>query len=420
MDGSANADQTRQPGKKLWYRIVAAVLAVLMLLSLFILDAVRIKLGRDAKTETEKESAEVLAENADYMDASTMQRVSQWMESIFRSPETFEDYYRIATVLIAQGEYERAQSSMDAAIRLYDGGDQAVLDELYMKQGSLHAMNGAYGEMEKSFAFVSEGSAYEPQKLLLIAQAAIERNDSAKAVINLERYLEHQPNDTKIWSVLAQLYMASGAYGLAAGAYDRVIDAVGDTGGELHYLRGTCYMEAQMYAAALDDFLAAEQSGYPDVSLCDAQIALCSFLNGKYEDCLTYGEKALAAPSDAVSQTDLYYFMGLASLTLGDYEASRANFCKALALDDTRQDVGYYLAVSLMALEKYDEAIERFTALIGNEYSLSLCYYNRALCYISKRSNLLAKADLERVVEMNEDAELTKTAQSVLDSIVSE
>ena len=67
-----------------------------------------------------------------------------------------------------------------------------------------------------------------------------------------------------------------------------------------------------------------------------------------------------------------------------------------------------------MATGANAEAVERFTALIEQGYSLSLCYYNRAVCYVALRKYALAKADLTMVVELGEDEELVATAQELL------
>lgn len=406
--------QEMKPTRKIWIRVVAAVLAVIMLLSLFALDAVRIKLGRDAKTEAEKASVAALAEDSEYLDATTPERLSQWLSSVLRSPTTYEDYYQIATILIAQGEYARALPNIDATIRLYDGGEQAALDELYLKQGSLHAMLGEYDAMEQSFTHISATSARMPQARLLIAQAAIERNDAEKAVENLSAYLAGNPSDADMWLVLGQLQIARGEYADAVDAYGQAIALSEDADGSLRFVRGSCYMEIQEYPLALADFTEARNRGYADASLCDAQTALCSFLCGKYDDCILYGERALTAPSGAVSQADLNYFMGLAALSTQDYASALAYFERSVAVDATRQDSAYYATVCLMATGANAEAVERFTALIEQGYSLSLCYYNRAVCYVALRKYALAKADLTMVVELGEDEELVATAQELL------
>lgn len=401
----------------LWIRVLACVLAFIMLFSLFALNAVRIKLGHDAKTEAEKTGASALAENSEYLDASTPERLSQWLSTVLSSPETYEDYYQIASILIAQGEYARALPNIDASIRLYGGSEQPVIDELYMKQGSLHAMLGEYDAMELSFTHVSEDSSYHAQKLLLIAQAAIERGDAKKGVEYLTQYLSANPEDIDMHLALGQLYILETDYENAAKTFGHAIDQSADEGGSLHFLRGSCYMEQREFTLALNDFNDARTLGYPDAALCDAQCSLCSFLCAKYEDCIAYGEKALAGASEMVSKPDLYYYIGVAEMTLGNYEAALDSFTNSVALDAMRQDADYYATVCLLALDRQDEAIDRFTALIESGYSLSLCYYNRAACYLAKRQYALAKADLEKVVEINEDEELIAAAKALLQKL---
>lgn len=411
---AAKATPERRPTRRIWFRILACALAVVMLLSLFMLDAVRIKLGRDAETKTEMAGAEALAENSEYLDASTPERMAQWLRSVLSSPETFEDYYQIAMILIAQGEYARALPNIDASILRYTGNEQSVIDELYMKQGSLHAMLGEYEAMEQSFMHVSEESGYHAQKLLLISQAAIERNDVHKAIAYLERYLALRPEDTDMLLALGQLCVATEDYERAAAAYGDAIALGADTGGSLHFLRGSCHMEIQEYALALSDFLAARAAGYQDMALCLAQCALCSFLCGEYENCLLYGEEALMGTSELVSRPDLCYYMGLAAMALERYDAALGLFGQAAAQESSRQDATYYEAICLMALDRQEEAVERFTALIEEGYSPSLCHYNRAASYIAMRAYALAKADLEKVVALNDDEELTATARELL------
>lgn len=411
------APRENTPKRRLWLRILACVLAAMMLLSLFLLDAVRIKLRMDAKTDVTSAAADTLAEDSAYMEASTPERLSQWLQSALSRPDSFEDYYQIATILIAQGEYKRALTNIQESIRLYTAGDQAVIDELYMKQGGLHAMLGEYAAMEESFLHVSEDSGYHAQVLLLIAQAAIESGDTTKAIRYMEEYLKNDPDNLDMLVSLGQLYVMAEDYESAANTYGRAMESFEDASGTLPFLRGSCYLEIQEYALALEDFKAAFALGYADQSLCAAQCSLCSFLCGEYEACVTFGRRALEEPSAEVSESDLKHYMGLAAMTLGDYETAKEYFLSSAALDETRLDSAYYGTVCIMALGGIDEAIERFTALIDQGYGLELCRYNRAVCYIQKRQYAQAKADLEQVLKITEDEELAATATELLEQL---
>ncbi len=400
--------------KRMWLRILAVILAAVMLLSLFVLDAVRIKLRRDATTATTSAAADALAEDSEYINASTSERLSEWLSTVLSSPESFEDYYQIATILIAQGEYRRALVNINESIRLYDGSERTIWDELYMKQGGLYAMLGEYAAMEESFTHVTAESDYYPQALLLIAQAAIETGETDKAIQNLEAYVGYMPAATDMLLALGQLYVVKEEYESAADAYGRAMEGYDDAGGTLHFLRGSCYMEIQEYALAYSDFQEALARGYEDASLCAAQCSLCSFLCGEYALCLEYGEDALEQPSAEVSLPDLKYYMGISAMTLEEYETAADYLTAVTELDETRHDAAYYIAVCSMALGDYRGAIERLTALIEQGYDLTYCYYNRAVCYIERGSYGLARGDLKMVVELNENEELVTTAKELL------
>ena len=70
-----------------------------------------------------------------------------------------------------------------------------------------------------------------------------------------------------------------------------------------------------------------------------------------------------------------------------------------------------------MAREQDDEAIAYFTASINKKESMTACLYDRGICYLRNAKYEEARADLEQVVEKNDDKELTKQAKELIDAL---
>lgn len=407
-------------GFPIWLRALAVVVAAVMALSLVAVDAVRVKLRADATTATTRQAVEALSESTDYVNESTSQRLSDWVNSIIRSPDSLEDYYQIASILIAQGEYARALVNIKSCLRLADGQDTAVLDELYMKKGCLEAMLGTYDDMRESFSHLSAESPYRSDALMIEAQAAVEEDDAQGAIKALEGYGALHPDETAVADLLGQLYLAVGDFerGLEA-LTDQIARTDGAARADAYMSRGSCYMGLARYEEALADFASALSDGYADPGMCAGESALACYLLGRYEDAIRLGEQAVSLRSDQVAYGDLYFYMGVSALSLQRFEEGKTYFAAAIKNGATLADARYYEAVCVMATGDYASAIEGFTASIAAGEQLTMSHYNRGVCYLQSASTYaLAKADFEEVVKRNDDAELAASANAMLEQLV--
>jgi len=152
--------------------------------------------------------------------------------------------------------------------------------------------------------------------------------------------------------------------------------------------------------------------------MCVAQSALACYLLGRYEDAITLGEQAVLLGSEQVAFGDLYFYMGVSALTLQRYEDGKTYFGKANELSTSMADCSYYYGVCCLATADYQTAIESFTASIEAGEALTLCYYNRGICYLQDADTYsLALADFGEVVSRGDDAELTESAELLIDQL---
>ena len=111
-----------------WTRAVAAFLAVAMALSLFLTNAVQIKLGSGDQSA----STDVLDETTDYVQKSGASRAGDVLANLVTTPKTLQDYYRNASIQIGQAKYADALASIKSCLALSDGAERSVKDELWL------------------------------------------------------------------------------------------------------------------------------------------------------------------------------------------------------------------------------------------------------------------------------------------------
>ena len=74
----------------------------------------------------------------------------------------------------------------------------------------------------------------------------------------------------------------------------------------------------------------------------------------------------------------------------------------------------YYRGVSLLSLERYEEAVEDFTRSIEQGYLTQFCYYNRGVCYVQLLDYDSALDDMEMTLTSGDEQTLKDAATNIL------
>lgn len=406
-----NADKKNGWVRSWWTRLIAAFLAIAMMCSVFLANAVKIKL----RTEDASASESTLDETTAYVNKDAFARAGEVIAQFFSNPKTLEQYYQNASILIGRAQYEEALECICACISLSDDENEDTINELWLKRGCLETLTQRYDEALDSFTHITTG-AYEAEQLLIQAQIYDAQGDVEKSAQVLETYVQAYPDDSDTRLTLAGVYLNLGEYNAAIGQYDAILES-GDPDGSIHMQRASVYMIAGDYDASIADYLSALDAGYADPSACYAQCALANYLKQDYESVVTYGEQAVSIGSENFSYETLYYYMGLSQFNLGGYSEAAELLSSAIDLGVTMDDVYYYRGVCNMVNGNMEPAIADFTVAIDRnvESLLSNSYFNRGVCAADQKDYALAKSDFEMVIQLESEGELYDSAKAMLD-----
>jgi len=395
-----------------WTRGIAAFLAVAMAGTIFLSNAVQIQLGADGESASEQ----ALSETTDYVKKNPMARAGDVITRFFTNPQTLEQYYQNASVLIGAAKYESALSLICTCISLADGSDIALLDELWLKRGCLETLTKQYDAALESFTHISDG-AYSAELLLIKAQIYDEKGETEQTVSALESYLLINPEDNDTRTTLAGILLEQGSYDAAILQYDAILSNGGGAGGEAYMQRASAKLMAGKYEDSIIDFLSAKDAGYVDPSACCAQCALASYLLEDYASVVSYGEQAIEIGSTNFTYETLYYYMGLAQLNLEAYDKAAELLTKSIDLGVDMVEAHYYRGACYMVNGNMQEAIADFTIMIDQNVTslLSNSYFNRGVCEADLQDYAAAKSDLQKVLELEQQGDLYDSAKTMLD-----
>lgn len=334
--------EKKSPVKHIWRRVIAAAIAVILLLNLLLVNAIRITIKRTDETDTASAATNYLADNTEYVSMSALQRLRTLLRQTEQDrADSFEGHYEAASVAIAKGDNAAALDEINACLAIVTpvyGG----YEDLLMKKGCLLALLGEDERAKNVFSEVLDRNPKNADAMLLQSQLYLQNADIGKAKELLSTFLQLQEGDANQLAVMAQL----------------------------------CYG------------------------------------TGDHEGTLSYGRLSLEkAPSE---DGQLYRAMAYAAMLQNGFAEAREYLTRALELLGEDAEMLYYRGVCSLSFEEYESALSDFTAAIDGGMEEGLVYYNRAVCYLAFEDWEPFRADLERVVELNDDAELKGIAESLL------
>ena len=126
-------------------------------------------------------------------------------------------------------------------------------------------------------------------------------------------------------------------------------------------------------------------------------MAVASLKEEKFQDSISYITELLTTDQYRESG-DLYFYRGVSELTLEEYQKAYDDFQEAM---------------------KYGLTEAEGTGGEGKKESDTMLYYNRGVAALGLNKTEEAVADLQKVVERNDNQELTDAAEELLDMLQS-
>jgi len=441
--------------RRLWMRILAAILAAGLLATAGLVEASRVVFDKArGANEAERNAAGYLADTTEYLGEPLTGRMTEVLYAYLDEPVTYADHYLRMSVSIARGNVSSAADYCAACIRLWQDEEQP-LSELWTKLACLHALLGEYAQAREELdTALSVGQAdADPTMYLLRAQMSAQLGDAQGALGDIASYESLAGEDAALAAIKAPLYEIAGDYESAEAAYTVLLTGAGGEApdpaacanrarvrfllgdyagaradaeaffaadpagvdGTARYIIATCALQEEDYALAAKSFELALAEGYPGPAGVYPSLVYARYMQGDLDGAKRAGEAALQI--EGGESAELLQWMGVIELALGSYGEAADYFSRSAALDDARTDLYYYMGVCFIARNEYDKAVGALTQSIARGESLANSYYNRGVCYAALEDYENAYEDMQSALAASGDAELTASAADLRDKL---
>ena len=440
--------------RKTGSRIIALILAVLLVLNTVVSMRANVLFSVGDYNGTKAEhAAEVTADQTDYLSRGRLGRALTVLRTMLHKPETYEEYEEYASIAIAREKYDEAAEYLNGCIDTFEGKDED-LAVLYLRLGSLYILQENQKEALASINKAIQKDDGLSTAYLLRADLYQTAGEEAKAADDLYTYYGMEPGEPEDLITLASYYEGTQNYQKAQDCYTWGIDAGGDSYPDLYAKRARCEilagdtktaaedleqyfkltdadpdgqyaamlgaarMEAGNYAGALEMFDRAIEDGYANPEILYAQAASCAYAEKEYDTAIENGLKAIEGyEKSGENSAESCYWVGMSYLAEKQYKDAAKYFKKAEKQDASVKDISYYRGICAMAQEENEKAVDLFTKSIEKEESVTASFYDRAICYLRLNRIEEGVADLERVKERNDDKDLMKQAEELMQAI---
>ena len=300
--------------KRLWFRLTAFLLAMIMVFSIWANGAIQIRIQPRSDQDA---AGQYLMDNTDYVQSGDLGRLEEKVQTYF-SPTTLEDYYRLAGTQIGSGEYEAALASVNTCLEMYPGDNEALYMDLLLKRGCLHVLLGQYEEAVTALEQVLLKDPEQADAYLVLAQIYSEIGDYQGLIPVLGEYLKLKPQDGDIRAVLAQMLFQLGEFQLAIAEYEqlRQLESMAESVNEILFLEALAYIQMADYTAAKEMLLTVTDAG------------------------------------EAIAGAD--YYLGVCYLSEEDYDSAEPHFTESLEAGEMVQLSSYSRAVCRLMKKNFD------------------------------------------------------------------
>lgn len=395
-------------------------------------------------------------------EGDPLSRIYSLLQDEIKDPQSYDDYYQLASIAIGKGEYDTALEHLDQCMVLAAEDDDAAKADLWLKKASIFMLKNDDESAQAALSSVLEHDPTSTQALLLRAQMELDRQEYAAAAGDLESYLALVPGDTATRSSLALIYErlerfqdAAACYDaiyaltpeddsarlnalrslFLAGDYEKALDgfdaylaqrkdaATAEDGAAAPvtdellatacFLKAACLMQLARYDEAAGAYGEAILKGY-DEALCLEQMVACQYAAEDFEGVITSGERLLQLEREPVARDALYQRMGVAAMSLEQYDKAVDYLTKSMESGEGLAGNHYYRGVSLLAEKRYQEAIDDFTLSIEEGFLTQYCYYNRGVCYVQLLDYESVLSDMEMTLTSGDEQSLKDAATDIL------
>ena len=382
--------------------------------------------------------------------------LSRIQNSLLKAEEpsmTAEDYVKQAEKEIGEQNYAAALADLESARGMTDPGDGTSLSAMWLQSAAIYFVCGEYDSSQDCTDKALLCDPDSAQAYLLRAQLCLEEDNSSDAVTALESYVSIEPTDLSTKTYLAQLYEETERYDDAAALYEQLsaeepeedthrINAlrcafiIGDyekaqsgfdayladeTKADSEYRGVAAFfsaagaMQLGQYASAVTKFREAADAGY-ETAVCYEQMTACAFEAGEYETVVAIADEVEQKGLQMTDEAAFRQYVGVSLLQLERFEEAVDALTKSVEADASLPESRYYRGVALLMLERCSEAAEDFTASIARGYRSQYSYYNRGVCSIGTENYERAQSDFTAAMN-GSDEELTLAAGDVLRQI---
>ena len=366
---------------------------------------------------------------------------------------TAADYAKRAEEEIGEQNYDAALEDLESARSLTDPEDGTTLGALWLQSAAICYLREEYASSRE---YTDQALLCDPssaQAYLLRAQLCLEEGNALDAVTALETYISMEPTDFSSKIYLAQLYEEAERYADAEALYEQLsseqpeddthrINALrcafllgdyekaqsgfdayladeakadSEYRGLAAFLSAASAMQLGQYASAVAKFREAADAGY-ETAVCYEQMTACAFEAGEYETVVAIADEIAQNGWQMTDEASFRRYVGVSLLQLERFEEAVEALTKSVEADASEPESRYYRGVALLMLERCSEAAEDFTAAIEQNYRTQYSYYNRGVCRIGTENYEGAHSDFTAAMN-GSDAELARTAGDVVQQI---
>lgn len=435
----------KRGGRRLFVRIAAFVVLIVMLGTVALLDATRVLvsvmtydadeiaafLRDDSRDEAflrnniSVSAVNALFESTEYVEQGALSRSLTLLLSVLTPRDSLRYASERLSYHISRGEYAKALMYANEAVSFIEEASTPQQADLWMKKGCLEYLldDEAAAMLSLDKALLLDGTLTDAWYVRM--QLNVVNGRLAQATQDVLRYLAAAPDNLEMRRVLGDLYAAQERYDLALTAYNELLRRSDDE--QAHFMRGICLLQLSAYDEAIRDF-----------SLCiarGAQEAASRYYRGvihlqrnDFEGALNDFDRAIALRDRETASMELHYNRGVSRMALGDMAGAADDFALSAAEGKMPGESAYargvccmelgqytlaaqqfemsraqgvnpgistfYRAQCLMATGAFAAAADEFTACLEAQVEVPLSLYYRASCYVSMGEDDLAISDL--------------------------
>ncbi len=284
--------------------------------------------------------------------------------------------------------------SLDRAERLYTSGSYSEAIKEYKL-----ALTYDVSRKQKALIYLNIGNIYRKNK------------SYTEAIASYQESLKLRSKWAHAHFILGATLFESDILESAARELDIAIDT-GEATFDVYYIRGRVYQSMGLYSKAVEKYLDALRL---DATVADAHY----FLGITYQNQnrLPEAEDSL---EDAVTldDTNILYIneLGYNYFLRGAIIEAWQTLNRSLSINPDIVQTHVYLGFVYYKQQKWDNAIDEFTFVIGKRPKEALAYFLRGYCYLNKEMAEEFRDDIRKAREFDLNGSVSDFAQKALDT----